>query len=67
MAVHIESTRPRALWASGLLLLVRLGMAGVFIVAAIPKIQSPDLFASDVFNYQMMPAWGVNVLAVGLP
>ena len=67
MAVSIASPRQRALWASGLLLVLRLGMAGVFIAAAVPKITSPDLFASSVFNYQMLPVWGVNALAVGLP
>jgi len=67
IAVYTTNTSRRALWASGLLLVVRLGLAGVFIAAAIPKIAAPDLFASDVFNYQMLPDWGVNVVAVGLP
>ncbi len=67
MAVVTEVRSSRASWLSGVLLLVRLGMAAVFIAAALPKIQSPDLFASDVFNYQMLPNWGVNVVAIGLP
>jgi uncharacterized membrane protein YphA (DoxX/SURF4 family) len=67
MAARVESPRRRALWGSGLLLVLRLGMSGVFIVAAIPKIASPDLFAADVFNYQMLPHAVVNALAVGLP
>lgn len=49
------------------LLALRWGMAAVFIGAAIPKIQEPDLFALSIYNYQMLPAWGVNVLAVLLP
>ena len=67
MTVHTQTTTGRALWASAVLLALRLGMGGVFIAAAIPKIASPDLFASDVFNYQMLPDWGVNMLAIGLP
>ena len=49
------------------LLLVRLGMAAVFVSAALPKIAAPDLFALSVHNYQMLPPWGVNALAVLLP
>ncbi len=49
------------------LLLVRLGMAAVFVGAALPKIAAPDLFALSVHNYQMLPPWGVNALAVLLP
>lgn len=67
MAVAGEAQRQRPLWGSGVLLILRLGMAGVFIAAAIPKIVSPDLFAADVFNYQMLPHFAVNALAVGLP
>lgn len=49
------------------LLGVRLGLAGVFMGAAVPKLLEPDLFASNIFNYHMLPAWGVNALAIGLP
>lgn len=49
------------------LLAVRLGLSAVFLSAAIPKILEPDLFASSIYNYQMMPAMGVNVMAIGLP
>jgi len=61
------SASSRPMWAAAILLLLRLGMAFVFVAAALPKIMAPDLFASNVFNYQMLPHWGVNVLAVGLP
>ncbi len=56
-------------WAVGqvILLVLRFGMAAVFIAAAIPKIAAPDLFAGNVHNYQMLPAWGVNALAIVLP
>ncbi len=49
------------------LLLLRLGMAAVFVGAALPKIAAPDLFALSVHNYQMLPAWGVNTIAILLP
>ena len=49
------------------LFVLRLGLATVFIVAAVPKIASPDLFAGAIFNYQMLPPWGVNVVALVLP
>jgi uncharacterized membrane protein YphA (DoxX/SURF4 family) len=49
------------------LLVLRFGMAAVFIAAAIPKIVAPDLFAGNVHNYQTLPPWGVNMLALVLP
>jgi uncharacterized membrane protein YphA (DoxX/SURF4 family) len=49
------------------LLLLRFGMAAVFIAAALPKIAAPDLFAADIYNYQMLPAWAVNATALYLP
>jgi uncharacterized membrane protein YphA (DoxX/SURF4 family) len=52
---------------AALLLALRFGMAVVFIGAAIPKIQAPDLFALNIYNYQILPAWGVNAMAVLLP
>jgi uncharacterized membrane protein YphA (DoxX/SURF4 family) len=57
---------PSRIWQL-FLLLVRLGLALVFIFSALPKIQAPDLFASNVYNYQMLPAWGVNAMALALP
>ncbi len=49
------------------LLLLRLGLAAVFLAAALPKIAAPDLFAVSVSNYKMLPPWGVNALALVLP
>jgi uncharacterized membrane protein YphA (DoxX/SURF4 family) len=57
----------RAWSADAALLVVRLGLAAVFVGAAIPKIAAPDLFAGAIFNYQMLPAWGVNAVALVLP
>jgi uncharacterized membrane protein YphA (DoxX/SURF4 family) len=52
---------------AALLLVLRFAMAAVFIAAALPKIAAPDLFAGNVFNYKMLPPWGVNTLALVLP
>ena len=49
------------------LLLLRLGLAAVFIAFSIPKIREPDLFAMSIFNYHMLPHWGVNAMAIVLP
>lgn len=49
------------------LLVLRLALAAVFAGAAIPKLRAPDLFAGDVLNYQMLPPWGVNTMALVLP
>jgi uncharacterized membrane protein YphA (DoxX/SURF4 family) len=54
-------------WAPLALVALRLGMAIVFIAAAAPKIREPDLFASAIYNYKMLPPWGVNTLALVLP
>ena len=49
------------------LLVLRLGLAGVFIAFSVPKIREPDLFAMSIFNYHMLPHWGVNAMAIVLP
>ena len=54
-------------WSPWLLTSIRLAMAAVFIVAAVPKIREPDLFAAAIFNYKILPPWGVNTLALVLP
>lgn len=58
---------PYPRWMQAAVLLVRLAMAAVFIVAAIPKIQAPDLFAASVHPYELLPAWAVNTTALVLP
>jgi uncharacterized membrane protein YphA (DoxX/SURF4 family) len=58
---------PRSFLGNVLLFGLRMGLAAVFIGAAIPKILAPDLFAGAIFNYQMLPAWGVNAMALVLP
>jgi uncharacterized membrane protein YphA (DoxX/SURF4 family) len=49
------------------LIVLRYTVAVVFIVFAIPKIAAPDLFAGNIHNYQMLPSWAVNTMALVLP
>ena len=49
------------------LLVLRLGLAAVFLAAALPKIDAPADFAVAISNYKMLPPWGVNVVALILP
>jgi hypothetical protein len=44
-----------------------LSLAGVLIVAAIPKISNPDQFALAVYQYHLLPAQLVNSVAIYLP
>jgi uncharacterized membrane protein YphA (DoxX/SURF4 family) len=44
-----------------------LALAGVLITAALPKISNPDQFALAVYQYQLLPAVLVNLVAVYLP
>lgn len=44
-----------------------LALAGVMIAAALPKISSPDKFALAVYQYHLLPALLVNLVAVYLP
>ena len=44
-----------------------LALAGVLIAAAFPKISNPDQFALAVYQYQLLPAMLVNLVAVYLP
>ena len=44
-----------------------LALAGVLIAAALPKISNPDKFALAVYQYQLLPAMLVNLVAVYLP
>jgi len=68
MSAVADSAAPgRRRLAGIVLLLLRLGLAAVFIRAAIPKIAAPDLFALAIFNYRMLPPWGVSALALVLP
>ena len=39
----------------------------IFLAFSLSKIIHPAVFAQNTINYQMMPAWGVNLFALGLP
>ncbi len=39
----------------------------VFIYASIHKIAEPEAFAQVIHNYQIMPAWSINAIALFLP
>jgi putative oxidoreductase len=52
--------------AWGVRLLLRLGLAGLFIVAGILKINDPSRFALEIANYQLMPSLA-PFIAIGMP
>ncbi|MBC8069437.1 MAG: DoxX family protein [Deltaproteobacteria bacterium] len=45
----------------------RIVVAGVFIVAATPKIDDLVGFAADIRNYQVFPEWSLHVIAATVP
>jgi putative oxidoreductase len=45
----------------------RLIVGGVFIYSSIGKLFSPDEFAKIIFNYDILPLFSVNILAIVLP
>lgn len=47
--------------------LARLIPGVVFIYASIHKITDPQAFAQVIYNYQIMPAWSINAIAVFMP
>jgi uncharacterized membrane protein YphA (DoxX/SURF4 family) len=49
------------------LLLVRTVLGVVFLWASYNKIFDPGAFALALANYRLVPAWGVNLMAVVLP
>ncbi len=60
---------PMGRWLANryLLLLSRLLLGGVFLFAAIPKIEDPARFAEDIRAYEILPYWAVNGSAILLP
>ncbi len=47
--------------------LARLILGGIFIYASLDKILQPEAFAEMIYNYQLLPARLINLLAVILP
>ena len=45
----------------------RLLLGAIFISFALSKIMRPAVFALNVVDYDMMPAWGVNLWSLALP
>lgn len=56
-----------ALFSPGVHLLLRLILAGVLVVAAVPKLLAPAEFAQVIDGYGLTPAFINPVLAVALP
>ena len=48
-------------------LLLRVYVGGVFIYASMYKINYPGEFAEAISGYQLVPYWGVNLLALVMP
>lgn len=46
---------------------LRLLMGALFIYASYDKIMHPETFAKAVFNYQILPDYAVNIVALWLP
>lgn len=62
-----DATKASALARTGAIWLARLVVAGVFVAAAVPKIEDPDLFSIDISYYEAFPYWGWNFIAVVVP
>lgn len=50
-----------------LALAFRLYIGGVFVYASMHKINFPGEFAENIANYQLVPFWAVNAMAVFMP
>jgi uncharacterized membrane protein YphA (DoxX/SURF4 family) len=61
------SAAPRFSPAWWLNLALRLGIAVVFLWAALDKIAHPDRFADIITDYNMLPVWAINPFALVLP
>lgn len=48
-------------------LATRIYLGGVFIWAAVPKIQEPEIFALQIAAYELIPIWGVIIVSNTLP
>jgi uncharacterized membrane protein YphA (DoxX/SURF4 family) len=63
----LPCARKAPLGGAVLILALRLLVAAVFLIAAVPKIINPQAFALAVFRYQMVPYGMVNLIAILLP
>ena len=46
---------------------LRLIVGGIFVYSSIGKLFSPDEFAKIIYNYDILPLFLVNILAIALP
>jgi putative oxidoreductase len=46
---------------------VQLALGVIFVVAAVPKIVDPPSFAHMIYNYRLVPAQLINILALAMP
>jgi len=63
----LNGIRAPRLLSPWLTIRVQLGLAAVFIVAAVAKISDPPGFAHEISNYKLLPAAAINPLALWLP
>lgn len=66
---HTVATKDKSVWFwnTGLFLVGRLFLGGIFIFASIDKIIHPAVFAEAVYNYQILPNILINLTALVLP
>lgn len=50
-----------------LLLAARFVLGMVFLMAAVPKVAKPELFAAHIEAYEMLPTMVINLLAIAIP
>lgn len=60
-------SRIPAPWLAGFSLVVRLGLAAVFILAGVLKLKDPGAFAQAIGQYDLVPEGIIPLLALGLP
>ena len=46
---------------------VQLALGVIFVVAALPKIADPPSFAHMIYNYRIVPAPVINLMALTMP
>ena len=46
---------------------VQLALGALFVIAAIPKIADPPSFAHMIYNYRIVPAQLINLMALTMP